>query len=188
MATEKSLEKLRQEIDKIDESIHDQIMRRAEVVQQIGALKTNGTPAIRPSREAEILRRLVSRHQGRFPKTALLRIWREMIGGMVALEAPLSIAVYMPERGSGYLELARDYYGASTPTTVLRSPGQVVHAVTEGSATVGVVPMPDREDAEAWWNNLMSDNPTCRGSSRACPSPARAPAAAMGWRRWRSPG
>ncbi len=157
MATEKSLEKLRQEIDKIDELIHDQIMRRAEVVQQIGALKTNGTPAIRPSREAEILRRLVSRHQGRFPKTALLRIWREMIGGMVALEAPLSIAVYMPERGSGYLDLARDYYGASTPTTVLRSPGQVVRAVAEGSATVGVVPMPDREDTEPWWISLMGD-------------------------------
>jgi len=158
MATEKSIEKLRHEIDRIDETIHDQIMRRAEIVQQIGAIKgTNGMPALRPAREAEILRRLISRHQGRFPKAALLRIWREMIGAMVSLEAPLVIAVYMPERGAGYLDLARDYYGASTPCTALRSPGQVVRAVAEGSATVGVVPMPDREDVEPWWISLMGD-------------------------------
>ena len=158
MPSDKSIDKLRLEIDRIDETIHDSIMRRAEIVQQIGAIKgSKGMPALRPAREAEILRKLISRHQGKFPKAALLRIWREMIGAMVSLEAPLSIAVYMPERGAGYLDLARDYYGASTPTTVLRSPGQVVRAVAEGSATVGVVPMPDREDAEPWWISLMGD-------------------------------
>ncbi len=42
---------------------------------------------------------------------------------------------------------------------MLRSPGQVVRDVAEGSATVGVVPMPDREDAEPWWISLMGDSP-----------------------------
>jgi chorismate mutase len=158
MAAEKSLEKLRLEIDKIDETIHSAIIRRAELVEQVGAFKAGkGMPALRPAREAEILRRLISRHQGRFPKTVLLRIWREMIGAMVAIEAPLIVGVYMPERGSGYLDLARDHYGSYTPTTVFRSPGQVVRAVAEGSATVGVVPMPDREDTEPWWISLMGD-------------------------------
>ena len=97
MVAEKSLDKLRQEIDKIDETIHSAIIRRAEIVEQIGSFKAGkGMPALRPAREAEILRRLVSRHQGRFPKTALLRIWREMIGAMVAIEAPLVIGVTCP--------------------------------------------------------------------------------------------
>jgi chorismate mutase len=158
MATEKSLDKLRQEIDKLDDTIHDAIMRRADIVQQVGAFKAGkGMPALRPAREAEILRRLVARHQGKFPKTVILRIWREMIGAMVSLEAPLTLAVYMPERGSGYLDLARDHYGSYTPTTVFRSPGQVVRAVAEGSATVGVVPLPDGEDVEPWWVSLMGD-------------------------------
>lgn len=160
MATEKSLEKLRQEIDRIDESIHDLIMRRATVVEQVGALKeSKGMPALRPAREAEILRRLVSRHHGRFPKAVVLRIWREIIGAMVALEAPMTVAVYMPERGSGYLDLARDHYGSYTPMTVLRSPGQVVRDVAEGTAVVGVVPLPDRENVEPWWISLMGDSP-----------------------------
>jgi len=159
MATEKSLDKLRREVDRIDESIHTLIMRRAQVVKSIGAVKSaNGMPALRPAREAEILRRLVSRHQGSFPKTALLRIWREMIGAMVALEAPFTMAVYMPERGSGYIDLARDHYGSFTPATVLRSAGQVVRAVAEGSAAVGIVPMPDGVDAEPWWISLTGDS------------------------------
>lgn len=159
MVNDKSIEKSRQEIDRIDESLHDLIMQRAEIVQTIGKLKeAKGLPALRPAREAEILRRLVSRHHGRFPKAVIVRIWREMIGAMVALEAPLTVAVYHPERGSGYLELARDHYGAYTPTTVLRSPGQVVRAVAERSATVGIVPLPDREDIEPWWISLMGDS------------------------------
>src|SRR5262249_32801170 len=137
MATEKSLDKLRQEIDRLDETIHDSIMARALVVQQVGALKgREGMPALRPAREAEILRRLISRHSGKFPKATLIRIWREMIGAMVSLEAPLTVSVYQPERGSGYLDLARDYYGSYTPTNVLRSPGQVVREVAEGKAMV----------------------------------------------------
>jgi chorismate mutase len=159
MASETSLDNLRQEIDRIDDELHDLLMRRGRIAEQIGAVKDNGSQIVlRPGREAEILRRMVARHQGRFPKTTLIRIWRELIGGMVGLQGPVSVAVYMPERGTGYLELARDHYGAYTPMTALRSPGQVVRAVAEGSATVGVMPMPDREDIEPWWISLMGDS------------------------------
>ena len=159
MTSEKSLDKLRQEIDRLDDSLHDMLMQRTEVVERIRSLKDDCNIALlHPAREAEILRRLVSRHHGRFPKTALVRIWREMIGGMIGLQGGMSVAVYMPDRGVGYLELARDHYGAYAPMIPLRSPGQVVRAVAEGSATVGVMPMPDSEDAEAWWVTLMGDS------------------------------
>lgn len=158
MATEKSLDKMRAEIDRIDTAIHDLIMRRTQVVQSIGALKANrGQAVLRPAREAEILRRLVARHKGRFPRATLVRLWREIIGAMIAIEAPFKIAVYMPERGSGYLDVAHDHYGAYAETAVYRSAGAVVRAVTERSATVGIVPMPDREDDDPWWTSLMRE-------------------------------
>lgn len=159
MSSEKPLEELRQRIDAIDDAMHDLLMQRAEIVERIGALKgSSRLNLLSPAREAEVVRRLLARHHGRFPKATLVRLWRELIGGMVAVQGPLTVAVFMPERGAGYLELARDNYGAAAAMTPLRSPGQVVHAVAEGSATVGIVPMPDRDDAEGWWISLMGDS------------------------------
>ncbi|HVI52565.1 MAG TPA: chorismate mutase [Candidatus Sulfotelmatobacter sp.] len=158
MAVEKSLDTLRSEIDRLDEDLHDLLMKRAAVVERIGALKEDTQQVLlRPGREAEIVRKVVARHRGKFPKQTLIRIWRELISGMCAIQGQVSAAVYMPERGAGYLELARDHYGAYTPMTALRSAGQVVRAVAEGSATVGVLPMPDREEVEPWWISLMGD-------------------------------
>jgi chorismate mutase len=160
MAADAALDKLRQEIDRIDDMLHDLVMQRTELFERIGPAKGLGVPTmLRPGREAEVLRRLVARHRGRFPKTTLVRLWRELIGGMIGLLGPVSVAVFMPDRGAGYLELARDHYGTYAPMTPLRSSGQVVHAVADGSATVGIVPMPDREDIEPWWISLMGDSP-----------------------------
>jgi len=160
MASEKTLDDLRQEIDRIDDALQDLLMQRTAVVERVGAVKGGENAALlRPGREAEILRRLVSRHHGDFPKISLVRIWREIIGGMLGVQGSVSVAVFMPDRGAGYLELARDHFGATLPVTALRSPGQVTRAVAEGSATVGIMPMPDREDTEAWWISLMGDSP-----------------------------
>ncbi len=159
MAGEMSLDKLRQEIDRIDDALHDLLMQRTAMVEQVGSAKgADNASLLRPGREAEILRRLVSRHHGNFPKASLVRIWREIIGGMIGLQGEVSVAVFMPDRGAGYLELARDHYGAILTITPFRSAGQVTKAVAEGSATVGIMPMPDREDVEAWWISLMGDS------------------------------
>lgn len=159
MVSENSLDKLRRQIDTIDDSMHDLVIERCALAEQIGAIKGNtGLPPLAPGREAEILRRLLARHHGRFPKATLVRLWREMIGGMVAVQASISVGVFMPDRGLGYLELARDHYGSYTPMIPLRSAGQVVRAVADGSATVGIMPMPDREEAEGWWMTLMGES------------------------------
>jgi chorismate mutase len=158
MAGEMSLDKLRAEIDRIDDALHDLIMQRTGLVQRVGDLK-DAASLLLPGREAEIVRRLVSRHHGSFPKVALMRIWREIIGAMIGLQGEVSVAVFMPDRGAGYLELARDHYGSILSIIPVRSAGQVAKAVAEGSAMVGIMPMPDREDVEPWWISLMGDSP-----------------------------
>lgn len=155
---EPSLDDLRREIDRLDDNLHDLLIQRTAIVEKIGSAKGGGGVYLRPSRQAEILRRLVARHHGRFSKLHVVRLWNEVMGALVALQGPFSLAVFMPERGAGYLELARDQYGAYTPSTAYRSVGQVVRAVADGVATVGILPMPDREGVEPWWVSLMAEN------------------------------
>ena len=63
-----TLADLRQEIDRIDDAIHDQLMRRGELQAAIGRAKTGSEVYLRPGREAMVLRRLIARHEGRSPR------------------------------------------------------------------------------------------------------------------------
>jgi chorismate mutase/prephenate dehydratase len=67
---------LRAELDRLDDAVHDLLMRRAEVVQQVGALGVKGAVPLRPGREASIVRRLLARHRGAFPAAGIVRLWR----------------------------------------------------------------------------------------------------------------
>ena len=97
MASPRSLDALRREIDRIDDEIHDLLMRRAAVAGEIRRSKgpDNGS-YLRLGREAAILRRLVARHSGSFPKPALVRIWREIMAALTQLQGPFSVAVFAP--------------------------------------------------------------------------------------------
>lgn len=150
-----SLEDLRHRIDQLDDALHDVLMRRADVVAAIARLKkVEATPPLRPGREAQILRRLVGRHTGPFPKSILVRLWRELLSGTIAMQAELQIAVFAPTNISGLWDLARDQYGSHTPMTAYRSAGEVVGAVSNGRASLGVLPVPGQGEQEAWWRLL----------------------------------
>jgi len=159
MSADRSLEALRQEIDAIDETLHDLIMRRTSVVEKVRDLKRGHKVKIRPAREAEILYRLVSRHQGPFPKRELIRMWRELIVATLSFEGPFSVAVHMPGETSAYWDLARDQYGSFTPMTGHESVRRVIEAVRSQEATVGVLPMPRRDDGAPWWPHVAAANP-----------------------------
>jgi chorismate mutase-like protein len=155
---EPTLEALRAEIDAIDDDLHRQIMRRAEVALRIGAVKSaNGGEAVlmRPGREAQVLRRLIARHDGAFPKAVILRIWRELIGAVLRMQGPFSLAVYAPEGAAGYWDLARDHFGSLTPASAHDSAQQVLTALATGRAAVGVLPLPDSNDTQPWWPMLL---------------------------------
>ncbi|MEA2781165.1 MAG: chorismate mutase / prephenate dehydratase [Rhodospirillaceae bacterium] len=156
---EPTLDALRAEIDSIDEQLHRLIMRRADVTLGIGAIKNASQPnaaLMRPGREAEVLRRLAARHEGAFPKSVVIRLWRELIGAVLRLQGPFSVAVYAPEAANGYWDLARDHFGSLTPATAHDSPQQVLNAVLGGRATVGVLPLPGDGDDQPWWPMLLS--------------------------------
>lgn len=167
--TPQTLESLRRRIDEIDDAIHDLIMQRVGVVLDIASAKNGDRMAMRPGREAAILRRLATRHDGGFPLPELTRIWRELITGFTRMQGPFAVAVHAPEGRDDLWDLARDHYGSHTPMTPVAGPIQAIRAVHEGSATIAVVPWPDEADSDPWWRVLISEDPRAPGVVGALP-------------------
>src|SRR5262245_47047327 len=97
--SEPELEALRREVDRIDRAAVELLADRLRVVRAIAALKEQGPaarPAIRPGREAVILRRLVTQAGGRFPTATLVRMWRELLAATTRAQAPLTVAACVP--------------------------------------------------------------------------------------------
>lgn len=151
-----TLKDIRAAIDGIDDAMHDLLMQRVALASSVAAAKAadDGTVRLRPAREAQVLRRLVARHSGPLPVAHVVRMWREVFAAMLAQQEGFSLAVFMPDRGAGYLSIARDHFGAYTPATAHRSAAQVLQAVSEGPASVGVLPMPGTAKTEPWWTGL----------------------------------
>jgi len=158
MSGQKDLNALRQEIDAIDTQIHDLLMARTKVVEQVRDFKHDQAIKIRPAREAEILYRLAARPSGVFPLRDLSHIWRVIIMATLSIEGPFSIAVYMPQADSGLWDLARDQYGTFTNMTGFGSAHRVIESVQSQNATVGILPLPTRDDKTPWWPHLVNSN------------------------------
>src|SRR6266436_2477568 len=156
-ATPSDLAELRHRLDEIDDKVHDLLIERVEIITMVAASKQDGRlAAFQPAREAEIIRRLVGRHHGHLPVATLVRMWREMLAATVRLQSPFAVAVFAPTEAQGFWDLARDHYGSSTPMSAYRSAGQVIRAVSEGHAAIGVLPMPQQGEADPWWRQLIS--------------------------------
>ena len=155
------LENLRAEIDRIDQALLELLIERTDVVRRIGDLKQDhqsGKLAVRPAREAQILRRLVAEAGERFPPAVLVRMWREMLAALTRLQAPLSATVCAPPKsGLATWDLARDHFGSLTAMTRVDGTSQAVRAVVNGTTTVAVLPLPCDDDS--WWTALLSDQP-----------------------------
>lgn len=156
---------LRAEIDEIDRAMHDLIIRRTRVVQAVGAFKdrqiAQGSKVhvpYRPAREARIMRNLVRSHEGAFPKTALIQIWRELIAAGTRLEAPYTVALCRDADGQDCWELARLNFGCLNEIIEFDTQLDAIHALEDGRAAVGVFPAPVPGEGHSWWPLIEPDS------------------------------
>ena len=145
---------LRQRIDEIDGAIHDLLMKRSALIERIGEVKGEDGIVMRPGREAQVLRRLLNRHRGPFPAGVLARIWREIISACTAMQQSLGVAVYEDEGSRLFERLGREHFGTSTKLTHFASVSGVMRAISDGQATVGLLPLPGQGRDAAWWRFL----------------------------------
>ena len=157
-----TLEDLRSEIDQIDDALHDLLIQRTEVSRAIAKVKqardpgSHGlAPSFRPAREAAIVRRLLSRHNGDMPRRVLARIWREIIAASLQGQTRFQLHVYAADNHPQLIDLAHAHFGSYTPVRLHTRPSLVVHACAEEPDSVGVVPLPVIEEGgAAWWAQL----------------------------------
>ena len=133
------IEKLRGEIDRLDEELVRLLERRASLAQQIGGLK-NGAPAYRPEREAEILRRVAAKSDGPLPASRMIAVFREVISACRALEEPIRVAYLGPE-GTFSEQAVRKHFGAAIEALACASVDEAFRRCESGAAQFTVVPV-----------------------------------------------
>ena len=133
------IEKLRGEIDALDDELLALVNRRAELARRIGGLK-QGAPAYRPERETGILRRIAERNPGPLPAERAVAVFREVISACRGMEAALRVAYLGPEGTFSEMAL-RKQFGHAVGGEPCASIDEVFRAVESGGAQFAVVPV-----------------------------------------------
>src|SRR5262245_13470871 len=130
------LDKLRREIDALDDELARLLDQRAGLALEIGKLK-RGAPAYRPEREAEILRRVSSKI---LPKDRLIAVFREIISACRGLEEAIKVSYLGPE-GTFSEQAVRKHFGAAVEALPFGSVDEAFRRCESGAAQFAVVPV-----------------------------------------------
>ena len=135
----KDLNKLRDDIDKIDTKLLDLISKRASIAQEVGKIKNDGV-IYRPEREAQVLLRLLKVNKGPLSNESITNIFKSVISNCRALEKKLSVSFLGP-LGTFSEEATIRQFGENIETIPTDSIDQVFNHVQSGIAHYGVVPV-----------------------------------------------
>ncbi len=151
-----SLVELRKEIDRLDEAMHQLLMERGQIINRlIATKKTQETgSAFRPAREAEMMRRLVQRHEGILPLDTAESIWRVIIATFTHVQAPFSVHADLSAGDALMRDSARFHFGFTVPFVPHMGAAGVVAAVSESKGDLGLVPAFAAPHSGAWWTAL----------------------------------
>lgn len=136
---------IRQRIDAIDRNIQALLEKRAEASLAVARIKkaaSDGEPVsfYRPEREAQILREVARRNRGPQNDEAVQRVFREIMSGSLALEEPMRVACLGPE-GTYSQAATWRHFGHAVETVAETGIAEIFHAVENGRARFGVVPV-----------------------------------------------
>jgi chorismate mutase len=152
-----ALDDLRKEIDRIDETMHQLLMERGEIIDRLIAVKKSQETgsAFRPAREADMMRRLVKRHKGILPLDTAESIWRVIISTFTYVQAPFSVHADLSAGDALMRDSARFHFGFTVPFVAHMGAAAVVAAVSTSKGDLGLVPAVAA--AGAWWSALEFD-------------------------------
>lgn len=140
----------RQKIDNIDDEIISLLKSRLEIVKEVGRHKSKNSATqsfIRAGREANMLRDLTKKIDGRFPPAAIANIWRMIISTSLCTEQDMSISAYTDSNANECYWLAREYYGSFVRTICENSADKVIDNVASGKTSIGILPLKNSN----WW-------------------------------------
>jgi chorismate mutase/prephenate dehydratase len=132
------IDKLRREIDALDDELAALIQRRGGLAQKIGALK-RGAPAYRPEREAEVLKRAAAK-SGVLPADRVAAVFREIISACRGLEEAIRVSYLGPE-GTFSEQAVRKHFGRAVEALAAASVDEAFRRCESGAAQFTVVPV-----------------------------------------------
>lgn len=149
-----TLASLRDEIDRIDAAMHDLLMARGRIIDQLIEVKktTETGSAFRPAREVDVVRRLVERHEGRLPVEAVVHLWRQIISTFTYVQAPHAVHVAMGDEMGAARDLARAHFGFGVPLVKHATPPSVIDAVARERGDLGLLVL--GATSAPWWEGL----------------------------------
>ena len=133
------IEKLRRDIDRVDDELVAALERRAALAQKIGKLKS-GAAAYRPERETEILRRFSGRDAGVLKGERVAAVFREIISACRGLEEAIRVAYLGPE-GTFSEQALRKHFGAAVEALATASVDDALRRCESGAAQFAVLPV-----------------------------------------------
>ena len=138
-----SLDKLRDQIDALDQQLQDLLNHRAELAHQVAEVKRreDAEPVFyRPEREAQVLSRIKERNKGPIDAESIARLFREVMSVCLALEQPMRVAFLGPE-GTFTQQAAIKHFGHAVESVPLGAIDEVFREVEAGAVHFGVVPV-----------------------------------------------
>jgi chorismate mutase/prephenate dehydratase len=132
------IDKLRREIDRIDDELAALLERRAAQAKRIGELKA-GAAAYRPERENEVLNRVVQK-TGVLPPERVTAVFREIISACRGLEEAIRVSYLGPE-GTFSEQAVRKHFGHAVEAMPVASVDEAFRRCESGGAQFTVVPV-----------------------------------------------
>lgn len=152
------LNQIRVQIDSIDDQVHDLLMERASLVSSVAmAKKKEGLQIVQPAREARMIRRLLSRHDGMLPRATIVRIWRELVGSVALLQSGFRVVVSSDKNNCVFWDMAKGYFGHSVPMKRVTGDQNTLSVVRDEDDVFAVLPWPDIEGQDPWWSSLFNN-------------------------------
>lgn len=150
------LEQFRQQIDEIDHELFELILKRADIVQQVGDLKDQHDDThvkLRPAREARQLKKIYDQFKNSpFPEASALMIWRHLINGSLMVESPLRILTL--KEPQALPDFAREYFGCYADMDFVDTPEELLERLRNDKVDVALFPMPMGRSQNPWWLSL----------------------------------
>ena len=148
-----TLQDLRQEIDQIDNQIHDLIIQRTQVVEQVRKVKKGFV--FRPQREIDILKRLRSRHHGNLPFVNIYLLWRHIISMTLCFEGKFALA--LREQDRHLTQTLYRHFSSLLPYHFVKDSATLIAHIKDNPEHAACIP-DQSSDPEVWQNFTDQNN------------------------------
>lgn len=155
MSANPDLERVRQEIDRVDRAMLDLIAERLSLSADVRKAKA-GAKLWRPSREDGHVADLASMAQDTGTPPALVsRIWAELMSASISVQGSTRIHVALEGDAGTNLSLIRDRFGGSLPVLSYPTSSNALAACYAEDEGIAVLPAPG--GMNNWWTALAPE-------------------------------